>query len=254
MRSFRVLVLTAVVGSCVLSAFVAQPVVASPPDVYASAVTISASQGSGSGFFISRTEIMTAEHVVEGSTSVTVTTWDGATEATGTVSHSNADCDIAIITVEGLTAPTLETVDAPAEVGEKVYAIGSPIGRPVMSTGEVTEIAPFTILTSVPVDFGSSGGALVNESGVVVGVVTRKDSDGNASAVPIGHALTCVEQTAATPQAQEPAATATDLGLLPLVVASLAFSLTALGLAIAAFATARRRRKPIVITLDPTNE
>lgn len=252
MRSLRPLLLTAVVSSCVLGV---SPALASPPDVYASAVTISASQGSGSGFFISETEIMTAEHVIEGSTSVTVTTWDGQNEATGTVTQSNADCDIAIITVSGLTAPALETVDTPAQIGEKVYAIGSPIGRPVMSTGEITDVGPFAVLTSVPVDFGSSGGALVNESGQVVGVVTRKDTEGNASAVPIGHARSCIKETAGTtPRAEEPETPATDLGLLPLVVASLAFSLTALGLAIAAFATSRRRRKPIVITLDPTHE
>lgn len=60
------------------------------------------------------------------------------------------------------------------KVGEKVYAIGSPKGlENTFSSGEISQIRGNTVYQiSVPITHGSSGGALINEYGKVIGITT----------------------------------------------------------------------------------
>ena len=60
------------------------------------------------------------------------------------------------------------------KIGEKVYAIGSPQGlENTFSSGEISQIRDNHLLQiSVPIDHGSSGGALINRYGQVVGITT----------------------------------------------------------------------------------
>jgi serine protease Do len=62
------------------------------------------------------------------------------------------------------------------KVGEKVYAIGSPLGLDnTFSSGEISQIRPnedYQLQISVPIDHGSSGGALINQYGEVIGITS----------------------------------------------------------------------------------
>lgn len=59
-------------------------------------------------------------------------------------------------------------------IGEKVFAIGSPKGlENTFSSGEVSQWRGDNIIqTSVSIDHGSSGGALINEYGEVIGITS----------------------------------------------------------------------------------
>lgn len=67
------------------------------------------------------------------------------------------------------------------KVGEKVYAIGSPRGlENTFSSGEVSQWrADYLMQISALIDHGSSGGALINEYGEVVGITTGSFADGS---------------------------------------------------------------------------
>lgn len=69
-------------------------------------------------------------------------------------------------------------------VGTKVYAIGSPHGlENTLSSGDVSQWrTEFLMQTSVPIDHGSSGGALIDKYGGVVGITSGTlDQTSNAN-------------------------------------------------------------------------
>ena len=69
------------------------------------------------------------------------------------------------------------------QVGEKVYAIGSPLGyENTFSSGEISQLRANNLLQiSVPIDHGSSGGALINEYGEVIGITSAGRDDSGAN-------------------------------------------------------------------------
>ena len=66
-------------------------------------------------------------------------------------------------------------------VGEKVYAIGSPRGlENTFSSGEISQWRDKNLMQiSALIDHGSSGGALINEYGEVVGITSGTFVDGS---------------------------------------------------------------------------
>ena len=58
--------------------------------------------------------------------------------------------------------------------GEKVYTIGSPLGlENTFSSGEISQLREDNLIQiNAPIDHGSSGGALINEYGEVIGITT----------------------------------------------------------------------------------
>lgn len=221
-------------------------------DVLKSAVTIVTEAGSGSGFFIASDQVMTAFHVLEDAQEITVASWDGSASGTGRLIAFSEECDVATLRVEQITAPPLALRSTRAQLDETVFAVGSPIGRPVLSAGRVTALTGQTIRTSVPVEFGNSGGPLVDDAGAVLGVVVQKDFANEAVAVPIQKAQRCLENVVNTPNAS-PATTAAawPQWLVPVTIGALILALTSFIVAIVALVVASRRRRPIRITLDP---
>lgn len=67
------------------------------------------------------------------------------------------------------------------KVGERVYAIGSPRGlENTFSSGEVSQWRDKDLMQiSALIDHGSSGGALINEYGEVVGITSGSFADGS---------------------------------------------------------------------------
>ena len=122
----------------------------------------------GSGISIGNRMIITNAHVVGDSNMVTVN---------GRLSKvkfkSQGSLDIALVECE-LELPSADF--SKPVVGERVYSVGFSNGsgqvRPAMHSGTILAVFPSCIITSAMTIPGSSGGALINESGAVVGLLT----------------------------------------------------------------------------------
>ena len=170
----------------------------------------SSSAVTGSGFIVtSDGYILTNYHVIEdahkGNLEVSVMLYDGTTY-TAAIVGTEPDNDIAVLKIdaEGLSAAELGDSDE-LLVGDKVYAVGNPLGElefsmttgyvsakdRVIATGQGSDaISMFQF--DAAVNAGNSGGPVYNELGQVVGVVTAKYADtgveGIGFAVPISDA------------------------------------------------------------------
>jgi putative serine protease PepD len=189
------------------------------PSVVSIAATSQLGQGTGSGIVLSEDgEILTNNHVVEGTNSVSVTFSDGTT-AEADVIETDPRMDLAVIKardVSGLQPAALGSSDA-LQVGEQVVAIGSPLGldgtvttgivsamqRPVTASGETSQTTSFidAVQTDAPINPGNSGGPLVNMAGEVIGINSAIITDGATSgsiglgfAIPIDSAKAIVEE------------------------------------------------------------
>jgi S1-C subfamily serine protease len=151
--------------------------------------------------------ILTANHVIAGGGTITVTFADGTT-ANATVAAANPKLDIATLSPAKLPQVVVPaTLGGGADVGAAVIAIGNPLGlADSVSAGVVsgldrtadTDHGKFSglIQFDASVNPGSSGGPLLDAHGRVVGIVvslaTPDGQDAFAGigfAVPIGAAL-----------------------------------------------------------------
>jgi serine protease Do len=144
-------------------------------------VRISGSKGSGSGFFVTPDGlIVTNAHVVQGESSVTVTTSSGKSLQSSSV-YVDDDRDLAFVKIAATDCPVLRLRTFPPNVGSDVIAIGSPLSEVLTNTvtkGVVSGIRQLAhgtwIQTDTALNHGNSGGPLLNNSGEVVGVNTIK--------------------------------------------------------------------------------
>lgn len=146
-------------------------------------------QASGSGFIISADGyILTNYHVVEGSDTVTVATFDDETYDAKVVGYDESN-DIAILKIEAENLKPVTVGDSDRlRVGDYVYAIGNPLGELTFSLthGIVSALSRNVktgsgnqmnlIQTDCAINAGNSGGALFNSFGEVVGITNAKYS------------------------------------------------------------------------------
>ena len=148
-------------------------------------VEITAGQGQGSGFvYDSDGHIITNDHVVAGTSSVSVKFWNGKT-FTARVVGTDASTDLAVLKVDAPVSqlfPLTLGDSSNLVVGDQVVAIGSPFGlEGTVTSGivsalhrEMTSPNHFAIDNSIQTDaainHGNSGGPLLNAQGKVVGV------------------------------------------------------------------------------------
>ena len=170
-------------------------------------------KGEGSGvIFRSDGEILTNEHVVDGVHSIMVVLDDGS-RVKGRLVGSDPETDIAVIKIDGAARPvaTLGTA-AGLKVGQLAVAIGSPLGLsggPSVTTGVISALGRTVtastgpplldmIQTDTPIAPGSSGGALVDHVGNVIGITSAVAVSGGVSglgfAIPIDVARSVAEQ------------------------------------------------------------
>jgi S1-C subfamily serine protease len=137
----------------------------------------------GTGFFISEDGyLISNDHVVKDATKVRLLTSAGKVDAK--VVKVDAANDLALLKVEGKFTPLPVAASRAVRLGNTVATVGFPnIGlqgfAPKLAKGEIAALSGpqddaryFQI--SVPVQPGNSGGALVDERGNVVGVVSAK--------------------------------------------------------------------------------
>ena len=147
-----------------------------------SVVLISTPKSTGSGFVVSHinneTLILTNSHVIKRANRITVQ-WSDGTEDRATVVLDGGDTstltDLALLKVDRIEGKVLTLQKDQAIVGEDVIAIGAPEGLSFTLTKGI--ISSFRdsgriIQTDTAINFGNSGGPLINQSGCVVGVNT----------------------------------------------------------------------------------
>ena len=137
--------------------------------------------GSGSGFFIDSSGIaVTNHHVIEGASSAAILLPSGDIyEVAGAYDISEAN-DLALLQIAvDKRVPTLEIGDSRnLKAGATVYTLGSPQGLDnTLSDGLISNVKrPISgvdyIQISAPISHGSSGGALLNSAGQVIGVTS----------------------------------------------------------------------------------
>lgn len=158
-------------------------------------VVIETDQGYGSGIVIKEDLILTNFHVVYDAKEATVTTINGKEiDVEGIVVYDEAK-DLAVLKITSPLDIEPVNIGSPKESvkGEKIITIGSPEG--LINTVSEGIISGFRTIDNVdyvqitaPITHGSSGGALFNLKGKVIGVTSAGYSEGNLNfAVSIDH-------------------------------------------------------------------
>ncbi len=148
--------------------------------------------GLGSGFFINEDGfLMTNFHVIEGETQISVEVYhqkngqlERKTYKQVRIVAMNKFQDLTLLKVDDKDAPKFKTVGIGSadalSVGERVFAIGSPLGlertvtEGILSTKTRQVGGDLYLQTTAQINPGNSGGPLFNLSGEVVGITNMK--------------------------------------------------------------------------------
>lgn len=183
------LLVTSFVTSCLLGA--AQQADADEGLVHAldAVAVVNTPDGTGTAFVVGPGTLLTANHVVKGSTTFQLQPTSGQSR-TATVVRTDAANDLAVLHADTADLPVLAIRSTPAVVGEDVYAAGAALGTPSVSRGVVSgrRIVDGVdhLQTDAAVNPGISGGPLLDDHDQVVGLVVAKLSkaEGVGLAVP----------------------------------------------------------------------
>lgn len=139
----------------------------------------------GSGFFIGDDGLAVSNyHVFKGTTigdeAIKMPGDDTAYKVTDIYQRSEEE-DFIIFRVDYDNTSSIPIADKKPQIGDKVFAIGSPQGlENTFSSGEVSQWRGENLMQiSALIDHGSSGGALINEYGEVVGITSGSFADGS---------------------------------------------------------------------------
>ena len=153
----------------------------------------------GTGLIITSSgDVLTNNHVVEGSVSIKVSIQGKSGTYAATVIGVDPADDIAVIHVNGVSGlPTVTIADSSTvTIGDTVYALGNALGlggSPRVTQGIVTaldqtitasdngaqaEQLTGMIQSDAEISPGDSGGALVNSAGQVIGIITAGQAQG----------------------------------------------------------------------------
>lgn len=151
------------------------------------------SLSTGSGFAIDSHTVVTNRHVVADSAVLQVSTYDGRDIAVGGASTASL-ADLAVLrTAEELPSQQELSSDDP-KVGDPVTVVGYPLGGELtVTTGTVIgattdplhESLGEVLVTDAQVEPGSSGSAVLDSEGRVVGVVYAKNAADQSYIVPV---------------------------------------------------------------------
>jgi S1-C subfamily serine protease len=184
-----------------------------------SQLTYDSAESEGTGMVLtSNGEILTNNHVVDGSTSISVTVVSTGNSYTATVIGTDATDDIAVLQLSGASGLSTARVDGSSNVsvGDAVTGVGNAGGvggAPSAVTGTVTaldqtittqaegpaasETLNGLIESNANIQAGDSGGPLYNAGGKIIGIDTAAESGGSSVAgysIPISDALSIARQ------------------------------------------------------------
>jgi serine protease Do len=153
--------------------------------------------GQGSGFVVTPNGAVVSNlHVIRGASIVRVKLPNGDMYKTVDIVDFDESKDIVILKVKGFQLPVVRLGDSDqTEVGETIVAISSPEGLTnSISTGVISGVRKLdthrVFQLTAPISNGSSGGALFDSEGAVIGIVTYLYAGGQNInfAVPINYA------------------------------------------------------------------
>jgi putative serine protease PepD len=164
-------------------------------------VQIETGSGLGSGFvYDADGRILTAAHVVNGSTQVRVRLADGR-RVPARVLGADPSTDVAVLKIDGVKnlAVAVLATGVKVEVGQTAIAIGSPFGLDrtvtagiVSAVGRSVETSSKSavpmVQTDAPINPGNSGGALADRRGRVIGI-NDSIAGGSGGNVGVGFAV-----------------------------------------------------------------
>lgn len=165
-------------------------------------------QGAGTGVAVSKDGyIMTNNHVIDGASTVSVTTSSGDIYDNVKVIGADPLNDIAFLKISGVDSLAAAQLgdSSTLKIGQNVFAVGNSLGeynntvtsgivsglnRPVTASsgdGSSTESLTGLVQTDAAINPGNSGGPLVNSAGQVIGINTAvaSDAQGIGFAIPI---------------------------------------------------------------------
>jgi serine peptidase DegS len=167
-------------------------------------------QNLGSGVIVSDDGyVLTNNHVIANADDIQLLLYDGRV-ANARVVGSDDETDLAVLKVDAGNLPAIRMTDAESRprVGDVVLAIGNPFGiGQTVTMGIVSAIGrqlnlsslENLIQTDAAINFGNSGGALVNAHGELVGINTSLigqavGAEGIGFAIPVQSARDVLEQ------------------------------------------------------------
>ena len=122
--------------------------------------------------------IATNAHVVNGASEIVLKQGAGSYKAT--IEFLDEETDIALLKTDEAIIPMIDFANnSSKQTGEKVYAIGSPLGlENSISEGIISgtreKNGVFLIQTTAPISPGNSGGGLFDSEGKLIGITTFK--------------------------------------------------------------------------------
>ena len=145
-----------------------------------------AAQTTGTGFFItSQGHLLTSNHLIANGRKIEVRTRTGNYAAE--LIKADVDNDIALLRIKARTTPLILNTQATPRVGQNIFTIGFPNlkARGIASKyteGRIKSLYgvkddPHLLQISVPVNPNTSGGALIDEKGTAIGMVTFRLDD-----------------------------------------------------------------------------
>ncbi len=159
--------------------------------------------GNGSGFLVSSAscEVWTSYHVIARAALIEVYPrgWSHTAGIPATVVNSTPRSDIAILKLEnckGIPAAQLGNSDG-VRSGDETFAVGNPLGRNpdsisrgiISHTQRYREGSTAYLQTDAAINPGSSGGALFDREGNVIGINTAIDTTRNGANLGVGFAV-----------------------------------------------------------------
>jgi S1-C subfamily serine protease len=170
-------------------------------DAVSSVVTVLVSDGSGSGVLLSTDGyILTNAHVVGNDKQMRVR-WSDGLDSVAEVVRVSKERDVALIKTNPRDRMPLPITHGAVTPGQRVFAIGSPKGQDLqgtVSSGVISATRTVDgmrfIQSDVSVTHGSSGGALLDETGGLLGITDFGVTDKGAPLglnffIPIGDAM-----------------------------------------------------------------
>ena len=139
----------------------------------------------GSGFFIGEGGLAVSNYHVYKGTGIGAEAIkmpnDDTAYKVAEIYQRNEDEDFIIFRVDYDNDNYIPIASKRPQIGERVFAIGSPRGQEnTFSSGEVSQWrGEYLMQISALIDHGSSGGALINEYGEAVGITSGTFADGS---------------------------------------------------------------------------
>ena len=180
------------------------------PAVVSIIVETAGNKGLGTGMiFTEDGYILTNAHVVEGAKTIKIITIDEE-EYTAKLVGADSKTDLAVLKIDANNLPTVTFGDSDKmEVGDAVVAIGNPYGLILSNTvtnGIVSAVRKGMMVgegemdliqTNAAINFGNSGGPLLNMKGNVIGVnslkIVSESFEGLGFAIPINSAIPIID-------------------------------------------------------------